>query len=236
MQKELEEQLASAELALESAATETERFKQRYYRAVGALYAELDDLDAKIHNARLQQAPNDPKLRANAKASEERARKSAEEAGLATDQSKQEPEITLELKQTFRRAVKLLHPDLSLTEKEQLRRTTLMAQINLAYKRGDLDAIERIIKEYGDDPEAIVGGDVASRIVKAIRRIAQLQRRLEEVKLELEAIKKADIYRLKQAIEEQEANHGDPLGDLARDLKRQISEKRNEYARIIAPW
>ncbi len=55
-QKKLEEQLASAELALETAATETERFKQRYYRAVGALYAELDELDARAdtghHNAR----------------------------------------------------------------------------------------------------------------------------------------------------------------------------------------
>lgn len=236
LQKELEEELASAELALKSAATETERFKQRYYRAVGALYAELDDLEAKIDKARLKEAPNDLELRANAKASEERARKSAEEAGLETVQLKPEPEITLELKQAFRRAVKLLHPDLALTEKERLRRTTLMAQINLAYKRGDLDAIERIIKEYGEDPEAIVGEDVASRIVKAIRRIAQLQRRLEEVKLELEAIKQTDIYLLKQTIEEQEANHGDPLGDLACDLKRQVSEKRNEYARIIALW
>ena len=59
-QKELEEQLASAELALESATTELERFKQRYYRIVGALYAELDELDAKIDNARLKKAPNDP--------------------------------------------------------------------------------------------------------------------------------------------------------------------------------
>jgi len=59
-----------------------------------------------------------------------------------------------------------LHPDLALTEKERLRRTALMAQINLAYKRGDLHAIERLIKEYGEDPEAIVGEDVASRIVK----------------------------------------------------------------------
>lgn len=227
-QKELEEQLASAELALESAVTETERFKQRYYRIVGALYAELDELDARIDNAQLKQAPNDPKLRANAKASEERAKKSAEEAGLAANQSKPEPEITPELKQAYRRAVKLLHPDLALTEKERLRRTALTTQINLAFKRGDLNAIERIIKEYGEDPEAIAGEDVASRIIKTIRRIAQLRRRIEEVGRELEALKKADIYLLKQTIEEQEANGGDPLGGLARDLKRQISEKKLE--------
>ena len=229
-QKELEEELASAELALESATTETDRFKQRYYRAVGALYAELDEIDAKIDSARLKQAPNDPKLRAKAKASEERAKNSAGEAGLAKIQSKPEPEITPDLKQAYRRAVKLLHPDLALTEKERLRRTTLMVQINLAYKRGDLNAIERIIKEYGEDPEAIVGEDVASRIVRTIRRIAQLRRRIEEVAQELEALKKEDIYLLKQTIEEQEVNGGDPLGNLARDLKAQISVKGRKTA------
>jgi chromosome segregation ATPase len=117
-QKELEDQLASAELSLESAAAETERFKQRYYRAVATLYAELDELDAKIAHARLRQAPNDPKLRADAKASESRAKKSAEEAGLATIESKPQREITPELKQAYRRAVKLLHPDLAWTERE----------------------------------------------------------------------------------------------------------------------
>jgi len=225
-QTELEEQLASAELSLESAIAETDRFKQRYYGTVGALYAELDELEAKIAQSQLKQAPNDPARRANAKASEERAKKSAQEAGLAAIESKPEADITPELKQAYRRAVKLLHPDLALTQKERLRRTALMAQVNLAYKRGDLKAIERIMKEYGEDPQAIVGEDVASRIVKAIRRIARLRRRIEEVGRELEALKKADIYLLKQTIEEQEASGADPLGDLARNPKRQVADKK----------
>jgi hypothetical protein len=227
-QTELEEQLASAELAMESATAETDRFKQRYYRAIGALYAELDELETQIAQAQATKAPNDPKLRANAKASEERARKSAEESGLAAIEANPEPEITPDLKQAYRRAVKVLHPDLALAERERLRRTALMAQVNLAYKRGDLKAIERIMKEYGEDPEAIVGEDVASRIVKTIRRIAQLRSRIEEVGRELEALKKADIYLLKKTIEEQEAGGADPLGDLARDLKRQIADKKTK--------
>ena len=47
-------------------------------------------------------------------------------------------------------------------------------------------------------------------------------------KQELEALKKTDIYRLKQTIEEHEANRGDPLGDLAGDLKRKIVEKKTK--------
>ncbi|MGB4101456.1 MAG: molecular chaperone DnaJ [Alphaproteobacteria bacterium] len=225
-QKELEEQLVSAELSLETTATETERFKQRYFHTVGRLYAELDELEVKISNERLKQAPDDPDVRAYAKASEERAKLTAEEAGLIEPQPNSKPEITPILKQAYRRAVKQMHPDLALTEKERLRRTSLMAQINLAYHRGDLASIERLIKEYGADPEAIVGEDVASRIVKTIRRNSQLRRRADEIKQEVEALLKTDIYRLKKTIEEQEANGLDPLGKLADELKKQIVEKK----------
>lgn len=226
LQAELEDKLASEEMALKAATAEAYKFRQRYYRAVGALYAELDELDAKIARAELNRSPNDQELRANAEASEQRAKRSAEEAGLATIESTPKPEITPELKQAYRRAVKLLHPDLALTENERLRRTVLMAQVNLAYERGDLNAIEKIMKDYGEDPEAITGEDIASRIVKTIRRIAQLRRRIEDVERELEALKNSDLYLLRKSIEEQEAEGGDPLGDLAYDLKRQIEEKR----------
>ncbi len=225
-QKELEEQLVSGELALETATTETERFKQRYYHAVGCLYAELDELEAKIARDRLKQTPNDPSARAHATASAEQAKRTAEEAGLVATQPEPEPQNRDALKQAYRRAVKQMHPDLAVTEIERLRRTALMAQINLAYKRGDLQAVERLIKEHGEDPEAIVGEDVASRIVKTIRRIAQLRRRITQIKQKLEAIKNTDVYRLMQTIEDQEAKGGDPLGDLARHLKTQISEKK----------
>ncbi len=225
-QNELEEQVVSAELTLETTVTETKQFKQRYYQKVGHLYAELDELDAKSANERLRQAPDDPDIKAQAKASEERAKRTAEEAGLIESQPDSRTEIMPALKQAYRRAVKLMHPDLALTEKERLRRTALMTQINLAYKQGELATIERLIKEYGADPEAIVGEDVAARIVKTIRRIAQLRRRLEEVNQELEVLKKSEIYQLKEAIEEQEANKDDPLSDLANDLKRQITEKK----------
>ena len=100
-----------------------------------------------------------------------------------------------------------------------------MKRLNLAYERGDFSAIEKIISEYGEDPDAIVGEDVASRIVKAIRRIAQLRRRLTEIQQEIKTLKKTDIFQLRQTIEEQEARGSDPLGDLARDLELKISAK-----------
>ena len=47
-----------------------------------------------------------------------------------------------------------------------------MAKVNVAYAKGDQATIEKLMIDFGQDPEAITGGDIASRLVKTIRRIA----------------------------------------------------------------
>ena len=225
-QAQLKEQVTSAELILETTKTETAQFQHRYYRAVGRLYAQLDEIDAQIANLRMEQAPNDAPLKAQARAAEQQAKKSAEEAGLIEAQPKPPPVIASGLKQAYRQAVKLMHPDLAISERERQRRTELMALVNLAYERGDQRAIEKLIEEFGQDPEAIVGEDVASRIVKTIRRIAQLRRRLSEVQQEIEAHQKTEIFQLRQTIEKAEAIGRDPLRDLVEQLIQKISERQ----------
>lgn len=225
-QAELEEQVTLAELTLETGKTEIAQFQHRYHQTVGRLYAQLDELDAQIARVQAGHFPDDAAAQAHAQAAEQQAKASAEEAGLIEAQPTPPPEITPELKLAFRQAAKLMHPDRATTEPERLRRTVLMAQVNLAYERGDQQAIEKIIKEYGQDPEAIVGEDVASRIVKAIRRIAQLHRRMEEVEREMDAMQQTEIYELKKTIEETEAMGGDPLGDLAKQLMQELSERK----------
>lgn len=224
-QAELEEQVTSAELTLETSKTEIAQFQHRYYQTVGRLYAELDKLDAQLARAQAGLSPNDPAVQAQAQAAEQQAKTSAEEAGLIEAQPAPPPVITPELKHAFRQAAKLMHPDRATNEPERMRRTALMAQVNLAYERGDQQAIEKLIKEYGQDPEAILGGDVASRIVKAIRRIAQLRRRMSEIQQQIDAMQQSEIFELKQTIEETEAMGGDPLGDLAKQLMQELSER-----------
>jgi hypothetical protein len=230
-QAKLKEQVTLAELALETIKTETAQFQHRYYHAVGRLYAQLDEIDARIANLRMKQAPDDPILRAHVQSAEAQAKQSGDEAGLNEAQPKPPPVIEPALKQVYRQAVKLMHPDLATTEHERQRRTELMALVNLAYERGDQKAIEKLIEEYGQDPEAIVGEDVGSRVVKVIRRIAQLRRRLGEVQQEVEAHQKTELFTLRQTIEKAEAIGDDPLGDLARQLTQLIIERRTSRSR-----
>jgi hypothetical protein len=225
-QARLKDQVASAELTLNTVKTETATFRHRYYRTVGRLYAELDALDAELSRLRMQRDPDNPAVREQARAAEHRARKSAGEAGLLEVDPKAPPKIEPGLKEAYRRAVKLLHPDLATTEHERLKRTELMALLNDAYERGDQRTIDRVIEDYREDPDSITGDDIATRIVKAIRRNAQLRRRLTELEQEMEAEKKTEIFELKQRVEIAETIGGDPLGDLAKQLLQQTAERK----------
>jgi hypothetical protein len=225
-QSQMEEQVATAELERETAKTDIARFQRRYYETVGRLYVQLDDLDAQIANAQAGRAPEDAAALAHAQAAQEQARKSAEEAGLIEAQPAPPPVITPECKQAYRKAAMLMHPDRATTEQERQRRNVLMTKVNIAYESGNQQAIEKLMLEFGHDPEAIAGEDVASKIVKSIRRIAQLRRRMDEIQQELEAQKQAEIYQLKTTIEETEAMGGDPLGDLAQQLIQKLSERK----------
>ncbi len=233
-QAKLAEQVISAELELETAKTETAQFQRRYYEMVGRFYAQLDELDAQIANAQAGLSPDDAAAQVHAQAAQEQARKSAEEAGLIEAQPPPPLVITPQLKQAFRRAAMMMHPDRATTEPERLRRHGLMIKVNLAYERGDQQAIENLVLEFIqdprmqeiEDPEEIADQGVELKVLKTIRRTGQLRRRMDEIQQELYEKKQSDIYKLKITIERAELRGGDPLGDLAEQLLQELAERR----------
>lgn len=228
----LEDQVVSAEETLETLKVETAQFEYHYYQTVGRLFAELDRLVAQIARAAVGLEPDNDEAQAQAEAAEQQAQKSAEEAGLAEKQPPPPPEITPELKQAFRQAAKLMHPDRATTDAERNRRNAIMSKVNVAYEKGDKATIEKLIIEFGHDPEAITGEDVSARLVKTIRRIAQLRRRLDQAQQEIAAQTAHELYELKLTVTEAEAMGGNPLGNLERQLRQQISEKQIELEMI----
>jgi hypothetical protein len=231
-QTTLEDQVASDELTLETLKAESAQFEYHYYQTVGLLYVELDRLIAQIARAEAGLDLDNAEAQAEAEAAEEQARKTAEEAGVVEKQPPPPPEITPELKQTFRQAAKLMHPDRATTDAERDRRNIIMAKVNVAYAKGDQAAIEKLMIEFGQDPEAITGGDIASRLVKTIRRIAQLRRRATEVEQEITLLKQNELIELMTTITEAKALGGDPLADLAQQIMQQISERKIELEMI----
>jgi hypothetical protein len=233
-QAELEDRIAAAELLLSTTTIETAQFQQRYYQTVGQLYVKLDKLTAQIAAARAKRNPEDAILKGQAHAATRQARASSEEAGLIEGKPKPPPMIASNLKEAYRRAVKAIHPDLAISDLERKRRTELMVLLNLAYEHGDLRKIERLLSEMKHAPEAITGEDVGSRIVKTIRRIAQLRRGLSELQSALDTHQKTEAFQLRTTIESAERAGADPLGDLAHELAKRVARKENELKAIEA--
>jgi hypothetical protein len=231
-QAALEDQVANAELTLETLKAETARFQYQYNQTVARLYVELDWLAAQIARAEAGLDLDDTEAKTKAEAAERQAQQSAEEAGLTEKQPPPPPEITPELKQAFRQAAKLMHPDRASTDAERERRNFIMAQVNVAYAKGEQATIEKLMLEFGQDPEAITGEDVAARLVRSIRRIAQLRRRMTEAEQEVAILKSGELYELMITVIETNAAGDDSLGDLAQHIMQQISERKIELEMI----
>ena len=78
----LEEQVTSNEFELETLKIELSQFQYRYYQGPGRLYVEIDEWDARIAMAEAGQHPDDVEAQIRAKAAQEQAQRSAEEAGI----------------------------------------------------------------------------------------------------------------------------------------------------------
>ena len=232
-QATLEDQVANDELTLETLKVETTWFQYQYNQNVAQLYAELDRIIAKIARVKAGFDISDAEAQAQAEATEQQAKSSAEEAGLTEKQPPPPPpEITPELKQAFRQARKLMYPDHATTDAEWDRRNVIMAQVNAAYAKGELATIEKLMIEFGQDPEAITGEDVPARLVRTIRRIAQLRRRMTQAEQEIAALKTGELYELMITVNEANAAGVDTLGDLAQHIMAQISERKIELEMI----
>lgn len=216
-------QLAAAELESASLKLNVIRFQDRYHALVGRLFARKTALDAEISRAQAAGAAPDPAPKARARTSGDEAHASAGEAGGVGRASR--PDVARDLKQAYRKAVKLTHPDLSHDEADRLRRTKLMSEINIAHERGDRGKIETLMSDLSRDPAAIVGDDIASRIIRTIRSTARLRRRVADIQGEMAALRQTGIAQLKARIEEAEQQGDDPLEKLAQQLAEEISER-----------
>src|SRR5438874_420409 len=78
---ELEAQLADRELELATLLADLVYFEKRYLQSVGRRYAILDELKAKIAEARARQNPQNQSARQEARQARAKAQESAEAAG-----------------------------------------------------------------------------------------------------------------------------------------------------------
>lgn len=229
----LQAELAERELDLATLLGELHLFERRYLREVGVKYAELDELRARIAELQAERAPQDPKAQEEAAQARARAEESARTAESAEEPGKPESfEPSPSLKKLYREVAKKIHPDLADGEKERARRTGLMAEANRAYEEGDEARLQAILREWDSSPEAVAGDGTGAELVRVIRKIAQVQARLDAIRTELSAVKDSTLWTLKSKVEEAEAEGHHLLVEMAAAVDREIKKARDEVSRI----
>jgi hypothetical protein len=220
---ELESKLADQELFLTNLRSELSAFERKYVRLVGQRYAELDDIEARIaeHFAR---SHHDFATEARSQAD---ASKANVEDSLALKSSDSLPPRSQTLKNLYREVAKRIHPDLATDGEDRLRRQKLMAEANRAFEEGDEARLRRILEEYESSPEAVKGEGAAADLVRAIRKIAQANRRLSEIAKEVGQLQKSELFELKGKVERAATEGRDLLREMALDLDSRIATSRD---------
>jgi hypothetical protein len=224
----LETQLAQRELDCATLRIELRAFEQLYLRIVGVKFAEIDDLEAQIAEARSRRNRVDEPARqrageARAKATESAAAASAIELAHVEGFTPSD-----DLKRLYREIAKRIHPDLATDDTERAKRNQLMAEANRAYANGDEARLRAILDEWETSPDAVTGDGVGAELVRTLRKIHQVQARLATLENEMAALTGSELAVLKARAESEQMNGLDVLAKMAEQLGGQIVQLRQK--------
>lgn len=216
-------QLAQEELNLATLENELNLFEGQYIRTIGVLLAQLDEIEAKIAEQYAQENPNDSEAQAQA----EKFRKQANESAAGATETESQIQSkhfnpSDEIKELYRKAAKLMHPDLGIDDEDRARRTKFMAEVNAAYRSGDIDRLRMIINEWENSPEMVIGDGTGNELVRVIRSIAKIKERIESIRSKVNEILTSKIYILKTKSDDARKRGRDMLAEMAAILKEKI--------------
>ena len=196
----LKDKLAFREEAMTELRAELEQFEANYTMEVGRLYADLDEIEAQIAEEEVKLVPDDEEIKKRAEELRRRAEESAASAENAEGCSfKWQP--TAEAKKAYHNLAKIIHPDLALDSAEKEKRHNLMAKLNEAYSAGDQNRLNKLVEDFRDSPDLIMGDSVGDQLVRAIRQIYQIKNRLKELREEQLVAELSELYILREKVQ-----------------------------------
>tara|TARA_Y100000588_G_C14102100_1_gene859282 strand:+ start:238 stop:1083 length:846 start_codon:yes stop_codon:yes gene_type:complete len=239
----LEEELAQAELELHSLIGDAESFLATLDATVGEKLVEREILKSRLAAALLSLRPDDPaaQRRASRAADDAReARREREAASGSTDgdtsregfASAFRSRLSEELRDLFRKLVKMAHPDLTTNPEEKERRTEFMKEVNAAYEAGDFDRLNKLLSEWQESPDSVEGEGIGAELVRVIRKIAQVTRRLEAVRAELSDLETSEDYAM--FLSAKESGFEEYIDDMVSVIDTDIGELNSGIEEVAA--
>jgi hypothetical protein len=234
------EELLGRERALAAYREELHAFEVRYRRTLGGRYALLDELADRLDELRDRgRGGATPGGRADDgdEPAERYPGQGLPGGGQNWDWGEREPEpeprpvIGEEAKRLFRQLARVIHPDLAGSPAERERRTNLMVAANLAYEQGDVAALQRLLADWEQSPEAVTGDGVPAELERTVRRIAQAKARIAAIDEELAELEASAMGWLRRRTEKAAREGWDLLAHMVKELDRQILEAQMELDR-----
>jgi hypothetical protein len=219
--------LAERESELAQIRAQLSAFEGRYLRQVGILYAELDDIEARITEREVDLYDSD-----SARHRAEEARQRAQEthdAAFASAHEAEEFDPPPSLKTLFREVAKRIHPDFARDDAEQKYFTLLMARANQAYRRGDTEALQRLLDDHREINASIADEGAAAELLRITRQIQHAERDIAALDAEQHTLLASEIAQLHLDAEAAASEHRDLLTELAANLREQIADARRRF-------
>lgn len=229
----LKDRLADREEGMADLRAELQRFEARYTMDVARLYAEHDEIEAKIAEEEYKLVPDDEEIKKKA----EELRRRAEESARAADRaaaSDGQFEPTPEARKAYHNLARIIHPDLALDAGEKERRHGLMAELNQAYADGDQVKLNKLVDDLRHSPELVRGDSIGDQLVRAIRQIAQIKTRLAELLKERSEAEASELYELRQRVESERTEGRDLLAQMAARTRVHIKKSERRLANLRA--
>lgn len=229
-------QLADAELEYHTLLAELGAFEVQYFLIVGKRLARLDELQAQLAEALAELQPESAPLAEKAEEARKQAQSSAGafEEFVAASPDKPRPLPTEDCRKVYIEAAKAMHPDLAVAPEEKTRRHKFMAALNEAYEAGDLQGIQRILNDWNSSPESVPGDGVGAELIRVIRKIAQVQTRLQEISAAKETLTQSDRYKLWQEAMDIDLDATKYLDGMAAALDNEIGVLEQEL-KLLRP-
>ena len=228
----LESKLIELELQLVGVRGELSAFERLYLKTVGVLYAELDEIEARIAELGASRNPSNVEAQETARRARRKATESHSAVGGVALHVAKRFSPSAELKSLYREVARRIHPDLATDERDRARRQRFMAQANRAYEEGDEASLKAILEEYESSPDTVVGDGVGAELVRAIRKIAQVKRRLSEIDEELKRFMQSELMDLKNRVEEGAKQGREILTEMAKAVELRIDKARSDLNRL----
>jgi hypothetical protein len=229
----LEDTLAERELELTTLQNRLQVFEHRYLLSVGVLYAELDALESEIAELELSLHPQDQRLEQRFEKLRVDARESAREANRGEKaQAHADFQPSENLKKLYREAAKRIHPDLARDNDDAARRHKVMAEVNCAYETSDESRLQTLLDDWDSRPDAEEVDDIGIRLIRLIRRIAQLEDHIHKTEKRIAEVQRSSMLALLEKEVALKAECRNMMSEMASNINAQIATRRQVLAEM----